>query len=804
MVTKKTTKKAAKAPGLKDKTIVFDTWLAKADPKHFVLRIDQLGGRLASTVDEQVDLVVYLHSRAPGKLAKQAKKLAEKGASIEVLSDQQFCQQYGPSSDEFVAMLQQGQPGHDALATLARYHHPVASFAVPRIERAKLQGMTLNTYLSLRLDHCDLSNADLRQGSFHELTNCNLRGAKLANTYVGSLEGSDCRETDIRNLGCNDLSKADLRQLDLSEVDWSHKNLQGANLTKATLERATLCEANLAGATLSTAKLSGADLSDANLSNSDLRRAKLVGANLGGADLTGANLAGADFTDATIHGANLPDPLPDGIRGLDPNQAKEPKGQVDGPKLSALDAVARTAKKIKMTATVELPDGTPVHLELTTGGDRSYTHTVIRKQNSYRGGHDKSLTQAMLGFVRRFGHGTLQVDSIHQQSSDSPIKGKELTQIAVAAWCESFGVDSPFGSEEPDGATDVKGLLKDLGSKGGVARFNEKLAAMGAEDKSLNTLDFGGLALDGLKAEGVDLSLCRFKGSSLQKARLVRCKLDHASFEGATLKDTVLEDCSMKGTNWTGGKISSSRIVDCQLVGATFTEARFHEVVLTGSELDGDKVRGASFVGCDLSGANLSGLAKGPKFEGGKFDANTRFPPQFKLSDDMEGPREADGSQARADTSMDLTTFMTRLRATVHSRDLQKALKMLRGASYHLYSMVDDDQVVSIVKSPSDPKRFYACRLGESVHSCGTQRLNRCSVCGRGPCKHMLVMIVGLARTEQVDLAKLDRWVQTSMNRYAEFDKDQLADLFLRYSNAQAGEIDWRPTETIPEDYYSI
>jgi hypothetical protein len=27
---------------------------------------------------------------------------------------------------------------------------------------------------------------------------------------------------------------------------------------------------------------------------------------------------------------------------------------------------------------------------------------------------------------------------------------------------------------------------------------------------------------------------------------------------------------------------------------------------------------------------------------------------------------------------------------------------------------------------------------------------------------------------------------------------------FLRYKGAEAGEVDWRPTETIPEDYYTL
>jgi hypothetical protein len=27
---------------------------------------------------------------------------------------------------------------------------------------------------------------------------------------------------------------------------------------------------------------------------------------------------------------------------------------------------------------------------------------------------------------------------------------------------------------------------------------------------------------------------------------------------------------------------------------------------------------------------------------------------------------------------------------------------------------------------------------------------------------------------------------------------------FIRYKGAEAGEVDWRPTETIPEDYYAF
>jgi len=35
-------------------------------------------------------------------------------------------------------------------------------------------------------------------------------------------------------------------------------------------------------------------------------------------------------------------------------------------------------------------------------------------------------------------------------------------------------------------------------------------------------------------------------------------------------------------------------------------------------------------------------------------------------------------------------------------------------------------------------------------------------------------------------------------------DKDLMSATFLRYKGAEAGEADWRPTETIPEDYDTL
>jgi hypothetical protein len=31
-----------------------------------------------------------------------------------------------------------------------------------------------------------------------------------------------------------------------------------------------------------------------------------------------------------------------------------------------------------------------------------------------------------------------------------------------------------------------------------------------------------------------------------------------------------------------------------------------------------------------------------------------------------------------------------------------------------------------------------------------------------------------------------------------------MGEIFIKYKGAEAGEVDWRPTETMPEDYYAV
>jgi hypothetical protein len=99
----------------------------------------------------------------------------------------------------------------------------------------------------------------------------------------------------------------------------------------------------------------------------------------------------------------------------------------------------------------------------------------------------------------------------------------------------------------------------------------------------------------------------------------------------------------------------------------------------------------------------------------------------------------------------------------------------------------------------------YSCRLGsDGKFGCCTQNLNPCGGLRGALCKHLLVLVVGLTKAGDLDAATVDAWVNASKVQKPEIDKDVMSATFLRYKGAEAGEIDWRPTETIPEDYYAM
>ena len=154
---------------------------------------------------------------------------------------------------------------------------------------------------------------------------------------------------------------------------------------------------------------------------------------------------------------------------------------------------------------------------------------------------------------------------------------------------------------------------------------------------------------------------------------------------------------------------------------------------------------------------------------------------------------------------VDAASFLTALRSRVlqHAR-IDTALKMLKKSGFQLYSDVADDALQGVIASQSDPDLIYACRIDAAGEvSCCTQNLNICGGLRGEACKHLLTLLIGLVNAGQVDPQRVDAWLAAARGKKPVLDKDKLGDVFLRYHGAQSGEVDWRPTETVPEDFYA-
>jgi BRCT domain type II-containing protein len=163
---------------------------------------------------------------------------------------------------------------------------------------------------------------------------------------------------------------------------------------------------------------------------------------------------------------------------------------------------------------------------------------------------------------------------------------------------------------------------------------------------------------------------------------------------------------------------------------------------------------------------------------------------------------------AAAGGALDFAGFVNQLYATLDEGKLGRALKMLKGESFKLYSRVDDQRLVGVVKSQSGSGNVYASWLKpEGKYGCSSYEGGTyldCMGLQGSPCKHLLVLLIGLVRTAQLPVDRGLAWIRATRGKQPGSDLQLAADTFLQYMGALAGEVDWRPLETIPEDYYAL
>ena len=139
------------------------------------------------------------------------------------------------------------------------------------------------------------------------------------------------------------------------------------------------------------------------------------------------------------------------------------------------------------------------------------------------------------------------------------------------------------------------------------------------------------------------------------------------------------------------------------------------------------------------------------------------------------------------------------------AKKVDRAIRMLKKHALQLYSQATADAVGGIVKSQTVEDASYACWIREDgQYSCFDATLAQCMGLSGDLCKHLVVLLLGLAVQGVLDPRRAYAWALAASKKWPAEDQARSAELILRYRGAQAGEIDWRPTETVPEDYYAL
>jgi uncharacterized protein YjbI with pentapeptide repeats len=813
--------------------------------KHLESYVTDEGGTVTETLDATCHLLVMKEPTGSSGHEKKVAQINAKGGSISVLSAQQLYDMTVPLQSEVEEMLLAGSVGHQRMAQrLAtarmkpdRYHNSGTPYS---IQNLSLKGQTVE---GIPLWCVSMDQADLRETQvlallefqshyeFGALTNSKLDRARLVASFT-SLVDCSCRDADLSgswlggyglNARCRaDFTNSNLSGFHLANSDCSDSVFKKANLTKASFESSKVHNADFSGACLkdleakhadfkdcnfTKADFTGAELNEAKFENCNLTGAKFHGAMMTGTSLKNSVLTGTDFTDTNIATVNFD--------GADVSKAKGLKTptalpKVVGPKLQELSDLVKAGKSFETTMEIQAGELT-LRLKVSFNYQRyhaSWSKELWADTLSDWSCQPKSAADGMLAAAGCWPDAVPLVHTVSAAGKGMKTQQAKLKLLATEAWCETYGVAVPDetamktlqASQQLSKNARRAQLLAILDDPNGVENWNSQHTVEWEELNPFSDFDLSKKTLNGVNFQSVHLENCRFEASSL-----VEADLDFSSYKGSNFKDADLTRLQGRFTNFencifTGANLSSANLTSARCKGATFCNANLSDTGLCETDLRS----------VNLTGAKLS--TDPDLWKNATFDEATVFPKGFKIPATLKwkgkgiDPRAAKAlKSAKTKGPIDIDQFMQLLQASVDKDRLKKATTMLKAERFRLFAQAADDHLAGVVKSQNDPDLVYSCRLTkDGNYSCCTQNLNVCGGLRGALCKHLLVLIIGMTKGGELDPTTVNQWIQASRFKKPELDKDAMGETLLRYKGAEAGDVDWRPMETIPEDYYSL
>lgn len=774
--------------------------------------IEAEGGTIIPEVTDKTDFVVLAHTGV-ANVQKKVAKLNAQGAAIQALPPDQFEQALKPTPDEVVLLLRSGPDGIERWNRHCRQARRFIGLArqlrgsgqSPYVRGADFSNVDLTgAYLGDLMDHCDFSGANLTRCSLN-LSNCNLNHAIVDGIVVLHLVDCSAEKVDFSRIGAN----ADFQNCNLAGARFNGEkkalafvkcrldgmDAAGLQSPRASFQDCSLQHANFSGAILEEADFTKADLTAANFTNANVSLAKFTGAKVDGADFTGATLIGADVAGVDFSKA----------KGFEPSQVQTQ----GGPGKAVSDFIQTAAQAQRVSTTLAVSRGTQsavLTVDLyprwaqcyDTAGGRYY----VAQQHTQKANADAWST-----LTTKWHGASPDLSSLTVRATKAPMPNKELRQLALQAWCELFGMEPPSEEDLRKVVCSAKAQKKEKADKWldllrsgkkGVAQWNDNVAALRTMLESISDVDLSHAKLGGLQLGGMEWKKANLSGADLANAEIHHCRFAESNCAGVSLKSAKVRASSFNGAN----------LKSADLTNATFWGSSLKQADCSEAKLEKADLRAVDLCGTNLTGATL----KDANLEQATYDENTRWPKGFSPTLEMiwKGPGTSPAAHKLVQSTkpkgkLDVEQFMKRLEELTDAAKLGKALCMLKADRFRLYAQVQEDHFVGVVKSQSDGDLVYSCRLNaDGTYACCTQNLNVCGGLRGSLCKHLLVLIVGLTKNGELDPNAIDTWIRLSKTNKPALDKDAMSETFLRYKGAEAGEVDWRPTETIPEDYYAM
>ncbi len=807
---------------LQDKTFLLQGSFDSTFYSNATQCIVQMGGEVHDSLSPALSYLV-VEGRGTKNTKEQAQKLNREGARINIINTAALLELLKPSREEAIAILTDTRQDHlwsilNALLKAPDLNLQNAdlrnvNFGEKRLQAdlrgADLTGGTFRNYIN------QISDANFNQSTFWQtrigmVKNCNFEECEFYEFSGCSFYNCNCTNAQFRNLaGRLVFYQSNCRGADFSAGFMPNSSLRwcdftGANFQNANLIGADLCHSKFTGADLTGVRLDGAIMIGVDLTDARLNNAILVGA-----DLSDATVMNADFSDTRLEGANLttvaphtalhlliPESTPPVERGRILTELDKTSTQVEQLTIQVLATVANSTVKLEA---VSRRNGTECLANLVTGNT---TATLAKTQ---------SLSEAMQLFGRYYPCADVDISSAANSLGESFWYFQ-----ACQAWADVFALPCKTPDELERTANQKKsefhaeaiGYLK--AGPEGIARWNrigrQTLTPMFFCGTTMRTAPIGDLTK-------MDLAKCNLSNVDISHLNLSGAKLQESQWQRANGCGSILTK-----SNFMSASCSDSKFINATIKNCDFKLARLSGINLEGANLQKSKFPGAIIESCNFSRADLrncdfsEAILRDDIFSKAQFNESTMFPEEFDLPDDLIWSGKGDSplvlktlAKAAAAGPVDFPAFIKRLESSVDADRLKNALKMLKTERFQLFADVEKDCVVGIVKSQTDADLLYSCILtATGSFACCSQNLNPCGGLKGALCKHLLVLLIGLSRCDALDPTLANMWVCASQMQKPRHDKDILSNTLLRYKGAEAGEIDWRPTETMPEDYYAI